>query len=64
MQLSCEAITSFQNIYQKKCGIKLNFEEAKSMALEKLKQFALIYKPIPLEDKKILNEFNSERNNN
>ncbi|MGD9129634.1 MAG: hypothetical protein PVJ09_04070 [Candidatus Woesebacteria bacterium] len=60
MQLSHEAITSFQKLYQKKCGVWLDYEEAQVMALKELKRFALIYKPIPIEDQDILNQLSNE----
>ena len=64
MKLSHEATTSFQKLYQEKCGVKLEFEEAKAMALEELKRFALIYKPIQIKDLDAFNKFSSEKNNN
>jgi len=64
MQLSHEAITSFQKLYLKKRGVELNYTEAEVVALEELKRFSLIYKPVPLEDREIFNKFNSENSDN
>jgi hypothetical protein len=64
MQLSHEAITSFQDLYKKKHGERLEYEEAQVMALEELKRFALIYRPIPIEDLEILNKFSREKIDN
>lgn len=50
MRLSDAAITSFQKLYKDKCGIKLDYDEANVKALEELKRFSLIYKPIPKND--------------
>lgn len=55
MQLSQEAITSFQRLYKDKCGVLLSDDEAHSLALKDLKRFALIYKPIPKKDSDFLN---------
>jgi len=55
MNLSHEAITSFQKLYKDKCGIALDFEEAQVRALEDLKRFALIYRPIKI---KVIDQLN------
>lgn len=54
MQLSTEAITSFQKLYLDKCGIELNYREAEAKALEALQKFALIYKAVPLKNRSLL----------
>lgn len=56
MQLSNEAITSFQELYKKKCGIELSFEEASVKALEELQRFSLIYQPIPRKEVALYNK--------
>ena len=61
MNLSNKAITSFQKLYQEKCGVELDLEEAGTMALEELKRFALIYRPIKSSDLDLLNKFSSEK---
>lgn len=53
MTLSQAAVTSFQELYHKKCGIQLDYEAAQVKALEELKRFALIYKPIPKSDQSL-----------
>ncbi len=63
MKLSNEAVASFQKLYQEKCGIELEFEEAQVKALEELKRFALIYKPIQIKNLDIYEEFSSEKIN-
>ena len=60
MQLSHEAITSFQKLYKTKCGVELDFKEAGVIALEELKRFSLIYKLVPVEDREIFKKINSE----
>ena len=50
MQLSHKAVTSFQKLYQEKRGVWLEYEKAQVKALEELKQFALIYRPVPKSD--------------
>ncbi len=61
MKLSNEAVTSFQEIYLKKCGIKLDYEEAEVMALEDLKKFSLIYRKVLSKDKDLLNSLRSNK---
>jgi hypothetical protein len=61
MQLSHEAITSFQKLYKDKCGKQLEFRKAEAKALEELKRFALIYRPIKSKDLNLLNKFRSEK---
>ena len=62
MQLSHKAITSFQKLYQEKCGVKLNLEEAAVMALKELKRFSLIYRPVPINDKYFFSRLHSTNN--
>lgn len=60
MILSLEAVTSFQELYKEKCGVWLDVNEAQVKALEELRRFALIYKPIPTGDKKYFNELSGK----
>jgi hypothetical protein len=55
VQLSREAITSFQRLYKDKCGVLLSDDEAQALALKELKRFAVIYQPIPKKDSNFLN---------
>ena len=55
MQLSHKAVTSFQKLYQEKRGVWLEYEKAQAKALEELKRFALIYKPILKSEEGFLN---------
>lgn len=64
MQLSNEAITSFQKLYREKCGVWLDEEEAKTKALKELKRFSLIYKPILVSDEEVLNKLRNKRASN
>lgn len=61
MRLSDQAITSFQEIYKKKCGVDLEYEEAHSKALDELQKFALIYQPIPIQDKAYFDQIKSNK---
>jgi len=61
MSLSQEAITSFQKLYQEKCGVELDLEDAAVKALEELKRFALIYRPIQSSNLDLLNKFSSKK---
>jgi len=51
MILSQEAVSSFQILYQKKCGEEIEFEQARVMATKELRRFALIYRPVRIENK-------------
>lgn len=62
MQLSDQAITSFQELYKKKCGVELSFEEATIKALEELQRFALIYQPIPRKEVSLYNKLKGVKN--
>ncbi len=62
MQLSNEAITSFQELYKKKCGIELTFEEASTKALEELQRFAFIYQPIPRKEVSLYSKLKGVKN--
>jgi len=64
MQLSHGAIASFQKLYQEKCGVWLNEAEAEVIALNELKRFSLIYKPIPLGDQNLLDQLSCRNNQN
>jgi len=51
MQLSKEAITSYQKLYQKKRGVELDFEKASVLSLHDLTTFALVFGDIPPGEK-------------
>ncbi|MBT4124532.1 MAG: hypothetical protein HN981_04440 [Candidatus Pacebacteria bacterium] len=64
MQLSYKALSSFQKLYQEKCGVWLDEKDAQIKALEELRRFALIYQPIPITDLDVFNKLNNKNNKN
>lgn len=62
MTLSHEAVTSFQKLYQEKCCVQLEYEEAEVKALAELKRFALIYRPIPKSDHRYFLKLRGNKN--
>ncbi len=58
MQLPKEAIEEFKEIYERKEGKKISDKEATELTLNLMSAFEAIYRPIPREDKKILNKLN------
>ncbi len=50
MNLSTQAIHSFQKVYQESTGIELSNEEADYFGWKLLNLFKLTYRPIPKKD--------------
>lgn len=61
MKLSDQAVTRFQKLYKKKCGIDLTYEEASNKALTELQKFALIYQPVPKQDEDYFNKITNNK---
>ncbi len=57
MMLSNKALTSFKKIYEKKLSEKLSDEEANEKALDLLCFMKVIYRPVPLTDKQLLESY-------
>jgi hypothetical protein len=53
MNLPTEAVTEFQNIYKRKCGIELSFNEAEIKAENFLRLIMLITKSSKDENEKL-----------
>ncbi len=57
MMLSNEALTSFKKIYEKKFSEKLCDEDTNEEALDLLRLMKVIYRPVPIADRDLLESY-------